>query len=188
MFRRKPIERARWVRNGLMIALLALHPLRIKNFGKLRIEDTIKRIEGHWWLLIRVKETKTHRLDERRIPDFMTEIVDRYVEKYRPILFGNKTCDATFWVSSTKGRQFTVKNMGTLISRITAQTLGVDVSPHLFRMAAASTVAIHAPNHPYLGSTILAHRDRKITDEHYNRAGSVDAGTVLAGVIAGYRK
>src|SRR5262249_52658042 len=48
---------------------------------------------------------------------------------------------ATGWISSRTGGRFTYKNLGTLISKITFRTLGVDVSPHLFRTAAASTAA-----------------------------------------------
>jgi integrase len=181
------IQRARAVRNGLIIALLALHPLRIKNFGTLRIGSSIKLVGSQWWLSIRVKETKSHRLDERRIPDFMTPIVNRYVKVHRPILFGPKPTDETFWVSSTRGGQFTVKNMGTLISRITLKTVGVDVSPHLFRMAAASAAAIECKDLPYLAAGVLNHRDRRTTEEHYIRHGSLHASMALAEIVSTYR-
>jgi integrase len=178
-----PMQRARGMRNGLMIALLALHPLRIKNFATLRIGSSIKKIEGHWWLIIDVKNTKPHRLDERRVPEFMTKIVDRYVNSYRPILFGKAAQDPAFWISSTRGSQFTIKNMGTLISRITKETLGVDVSPHLFRMAAATTAAVYGTSTPYLATAVMGHRDNRITEEYYNRARSFHASAILADII-----
>src|SRR5262249_39693134 len=182
-FTSTPMRRARGVRNGLMIALLALHPLRIKNFATLRIGQSIQKICGHWWLIIEVKETKTRRRDERRIPEFMTEIIDRYVEKYRPILLRKNTQESAFWISSTTGTQLTIKNMGTLISKITKQALGVDVSPHLFRMAAATTAAVYGTSTPHLASGVLAHRDARITEEHYNRAQSLRASTILSEII-----
>jgi integrase len=182
-FARTPIRRARGVRNGLMIALLALHPLRTKNFATLLIGQSIQKIGRHWWLIIEFKRTKTRRRDERRVPQFMTEIIDRYVEKYRPILLRNNTQESAFWISSTRGTQFTIKNMGTLISKITEQTLGVDVSPHLFRMAAATTAAVYGTSTPYLASGVLGHRDERITEEHYNRARSLHAAAILAEII-----
>jgi integrase len=178
-----PMLRARGVRNGLMIALLALHPLRIKNFATLRIGESIKKIEGHWWLIIDVKKTKSHRLDERRVPEFMTKILDRYVNRYRPILFGKATHSPAFWISSTRGFQFTIKNMGTLISRMTQETLGVDVSPHLFRMAATTTAAVYGTSTPYLATAVMGHRDTRINEEHYNRARSLHASAILADII-----
>jgi len=186
-FASTPMRRARGVRNGLMIALLALHPLRNKNFATLRIGQTIQKIGGHWWLIIEFKQTKTRRRDERRVPESMTEIIDRYVEKYRPILLRKNTQETAFWISSTRGAQFTIKNMGTLISKITRQTLGVDVSPHLFRMAAATTAAVYGPSTPYLASGVLGHRDKRITEEHYNRARSLHAAAILSDIIEGYK-
>ena len=183
-----PLRRARGVRNGLMIALLSLHPLRIKNFATLRIGQSIQKIGGHWWLIIEFKQTKTRRRDERRVPEFMTGIIDRYVEKYRPILLRNNTQESAFWISSTTGTQFTIKNMGTLISKITEQTLGVDVSPHLFRMAAATTAAAYGTSTPYLASGVLGHRDERITEEHYNRARSLHAAAILADIIEAYKQ
>jgi integrase len=178
-----PMRRARGVRNGLMIALLALHPLRIKNFATLQIGKSIKKIEGHWWLIINVKNTKTRRLDERRVPEFMTEIIDRYINQYRPILVGKETQDPAFWISSTRGAQYTIKNMGTLISKTTEETLGIDVSPHLFRMAAATTAAAYGTSTPHLATAVMGHRDKRIAEEHYNRASSFHAGTILAEII-----
>jgi len=177
------MRRAKGVRNGLMIALLALHPLRIKNFATLRLGQSIQKIGGHWWLIIEFKQTKTRRHDERRVPELMTGIIDRYVEKYRPILLKRNIEESAFWISSTRGVQFTIKNMATLISKTTEQTLGVDVSPHLFRMAAATTAAIYGTSAPYLASGILGHRDERITEEHYNRARSLHASAILSEII-----
>lgn len=182
-FASTPLWRARGVRNGLMIALLALHPLRIKNFVTLQLGQSIQRIGSHWWLIIEFKRTKTRRRDERRVPEFMTELIERYVEKSRPILLRKNTDESAFWISSTTGAQFTIKNMGTLISKITEQTLGVDVSPHLFRMAAATTAAIYGSSTPHLASGVLGHRDERITEEHYNRARSLEASVILSEII-----
>jgi integrase len=185
-FAKTPVERARGVRNGLMVALLALHPLRIKDFATLRIGETIRRVEGQWWLIIPVRQTKTHRLDERRIPDFMTTIIDRYVEVHRPILSRNQS-ESAFWISSTRRRPLTVKSTGTLISKITLQTVGVDVSPHLFRAAAATLASIYGTKTPGLASGVLGHRDERIAEDHYIKGSSHHAGDVLAEIIAGYR-
>jgi len=181
-----PMRRARGVRNGLMIALLALHPLRIKNFANLRLGQSIQKIGGRWWLIVDFKQSKTRRRDERQVLEFMTGIIDRYVEQYRPILLGQNTGESAFWIS-TRGAQFTIKNMATLISKITEQTLGVDVSPHLFRMAAATTAAVYGTSTPHLASGVLGHRDERITEEHYNRARSLHASAILSEIIELYK-
>ena len=67
----------------------------------------------------------------------------------------------------------TTKNLGILIAKITLEILGVDVSPHLFRTAAASTAAAYGGNTPHLASAVFHHTDPRVTEEHYNRASSV---------------
>jgi hypothetical protein len=62
------------------------------------------------------------------------------------------------------------------ITQTTRQTLGVSVGPHLFRACAATTAALHASNHPRLASGLLQHVDPRVTEAHYNRASSSQAG------------
>ena len=47
---RAEFKRARGIRNGLMLALLALYPIRPKNFATLEIGKTFKQIRGRWWI------------------------------------------------------------------------------------------------------------------------------------------
>jgi integrase len=69
------------------------------------------------------------------------------------------------------------------VSKITLETLDVDVSPHLFRTAAASTAAAYGGKTPHLASAVLNHTDPRVTEEHYNRASSVSASKIYAGII-----
>jgi hypothetical protein len=61
------LSRARAVRNGLMIALLALCPIRLKNFAALTIGETFKWDRASWWITLPCAATKTHRADDRRV-------------------------------------------------------------------------------------------------------------------------
>jgi integrase len=188
MFGKTVLTRAIGVRNGLLIALLALHPIRVKNFAALTIADTFINVDGRWWLHIRPDDTKSHRMDERQVPKFITDVVNSYIKTHRPVLCRGDAEQLALWVSSTTGRRLTTKNLGTLISKITRETIGVDVSPHLFRTAGASTAAVYGGNHPHLASALLAHRDPRVTEEHYNRAMSISAGEEYAIITAFYRQ
>jgi hypothetical protein len=59
------IARAVLVRNGFMVALLALYPIRLKNFVALSIGTTFKQVEGSWWIILPSSHTKSRRPDER---------------------------------------------------------------------------------------------------------------------------
>jgi integrase len=188
MFGKTAVARAVGVRNGLLIALLALHPIRIKNFAALAIADTFITIDGRWWLHIPSGDTKSHRVDERKVPEFITDAVNRYVKTHRAVLCRGDAENLALWVSSTTGRQLTTKNLGTLISKLTLATIGTDVSPHLFRTAGASTAAVYGGNHPNLASALLNHRDPRITEDHYNRATTFSAGDEYSLITQLYRE
>jgi integrase len=186
-FGRTALARAKGVRNGLLIILLALHPIRIKNFAALNFSDTFIKVGGRWWLHIPIDDTKSHRTDERQVPTFVTDVVNRYIETHHPVLRRGLEHQA-LWVSSTTGKQMTTKNLATLISKITRETLGVDVSPHLFRTAGASTAALYGRNHPHLASALLNHRGSRVTDEHYNHSAVLSAGEEYGLITRSYRK
>ena len=179
-------ERAMGIRNGLIIVILALCQLRLKNFVALEIGNTFKDVDGSWWISLPSSSTKNKRWDERRIPNSLNHAIGLYLNQARPILMRSSVDDNSLWISSRTGRRFTYKNLGTLISKITFQTLGVDVSPHLFRTAAASTAAVKLPQYPHLASALLGHSDSRVTDEHYKRMTSLIAGKVYAELVQQY--
>src|SRR5262249_20429473 len=186
-FARHDLARARGVRNGLMVALLALCPIRLKNFATLEIGPTFKDIQGRWWITLPRNTTKSNRPDERPVPAWLNCYIKLYLNQSRPILLGTKLPTSALWISSTTHRPMTKKSVGTLISKITLETLGVDVSPHLFRTAAASTAAAYGGDTPHLASALLNHTDPRVTEEHYNRASTVIAAAAYARIISGFR-
>jgi integrase len=75
-----------------------------------------------------------------------------------------------------------------VISATTLATVGVDVSPHLFRTAAASTIAIRSGDNPYLASALLHHTNPELTNAHYNRATSLTAAENFRQIVRQYEK
>jgi integrase len=179
--------RARAARNGLMIALLALCPIRIKNFASLELGRTIRKVDYRWWIVLPGSSTKTGAPDERPVPDYMGAFIDKYVNVHRPRLIRPGVSSSAFWISSRDGKAMTTKGMALTISTTTRRTLGIDVSPHLFRTAAASTAAVYGGNTPHLASAVLNHRDPRITEEHYTRASSMSAAQAYAAITESYR-
>jgi integrase len=181
------LARARQVRNGLMIALLALCPIRLKNFVGLEIGSTFVQIRGQWWVVLTASQTKEKRADERPVDDILRPALERYIGTYRPIL-AHGTSSSALWLSSNDGQAMRKSGVQQMIRSTTWSTLGVDVSPHLFRVSAASTAAIHGGENPYLATALLHHVDPAVTNDHYNRASSLSAGKSLREVIRSYEK
>src|SRR5919112_985145 len=74
------------MRNGLMVALMALHPIRLKNFTDLELGTSLARIEDHWWIVLGAAETKAGRPDERQLDPALTQALALYLTWARPVL------------------------------------------------------------------------------------------------------
>jgi len=176
------------VRNALMLALLGFHPIRRKNFAALEIGRSLVKIRGRWWIVLSAAETKEKRADERRINKLLLPFIDRYLDWYRPVLARSDSPSSAFWLSSNHGGRITDKYLAALIRGTTLSTVGVKVSPHLFRTSAASAAAIYDGENPHLGSAVLHNADPRVTLEHYNRATTFSAAESLRQVIRQYEK
>jgi site-specific recombinase XerD len=181
------LGRARKYRNGLMITLLACCPIRLKNFAGLTIGRSFVQNGDDWWIVLAATETKERRPDERRIPAFLAEYIQRYLGEHRPALAHSEERSDALWLSSRTRRPMTYATVQHTVIATTQAALGVAVSPHLFRTSAASSAAMHAGATPHLASALLNHRHPLVTQEHYNRASSMSAGKAYMAVIDTYK-
>jgi integrase len=132
------LARACQARNGLMVALLALCPIRRKNFASLELGRSFIQIHGRWWIVLSAAETKEKRPDERPIDELLTPAIDRYLGKHRPTLARTDNPPSALWLSSINGAPMSYVQVGIVIKATTLATVGIDVSPHLFRSAGPS--------------------------------------------------
>jgi integrase len=183
---KSPFDRAKGIRNGLLIALLAVCPIRIRNFAALETGLTFKEVDGNWWIALPFKSTKTKSSEERPVPELLNHAIDLYLKQARPVLIGTQLTTNFLWISSTTGQRYTTKNLGTLISKITFRTVGVDVSPHLFRTAAATTAAMYGGSNLHLASAVLGHSDSRVTYRNYIRATTVNAAKEWGAIVRPY--
>lgn len=182
------LARAYQVRNGLMVALLAFCPIRRKNFAALEIGRSFVRIRGKWWIVLTASETKEKRADERPIDQLLTPAIDRYLDQYRAVLARSHKPPPALWLSAQDGSPITDKQVADVIRMTTLSTVGVAVSPHLFRTSGASTVAVHGGKNPYFASALLHHAHPSVTNLHYNRATSMSAAENFRQIIKMYEK
>jgi integrase len=167
-----------------MLALLTICPTRRKNFAALEIGKTFKHVGGRWWVTIPATGTKSRRREERPIALWLNPYINLYLDKARPVLLTGALQDTNaLWISSTTRGPITNRKIGSLISHITKETLGIAISPHLFRAIAATTAADARGDMPHLASALLGHSNSSITEEHYNRASSLSVGKAYAEII-----
>jgi len=165
------LTRARLVRDGLMIALLSLCPIRLRNLAELRVGHQLRRIGDAWWIILKAAETKTGRPDERPVPGIVAAHIDGWLKHWRPLFL--KPADA-FW-ASTKGGPLAYTYVGQIITETTRRELGVAVNPHLFRDCAVYTVATAAGDRMGIASALLQHTDPRTTEKYYNKGATIGA-------------
>jgi site-specific recombinase XerD len=114
-------------RNGLMVALLAYCPIRLKNFAALEIGRSFVNVDGTWWIVLTAAETKEKREDERPVPEELTCSIERYLQIYRPVLARGTAETDPLWLAMD-GKPMSYTSMGELITETTRMTIGVAVS------------------------------------------------------------
>jgi integrase len=165
------LARARLVRDGLLIALLALCPIRLSNLSELRVGRQLRGIGDSWWIILEADETKTGRPDERPVPEILSGSIDRWLEHWRTVFL--KPDDASW--PSTKGGPLAYTYVGHIITETTRRELGVAVNPHLFRDCAVYTVATNAGDRMGIASGLLQHTDQRTVEKYYNKGASIGA-------------
>jgi integrase/recombinase XerD len=135
-------------RDGLMIALLALIPLRRRNLAGLRLYKNLIEIDGFWIISFDASETKTHAAFEVGWPDELLAPLKTYLDVHRPLLTSlpgrwSKPVDNFLWVSSD-GSPMTQMAIYDRVRKHTVEAFGAAINPHLFRDAGQVTCAVES--------------------------------------------
>ena len=138
------LARACQVRNGLMVTLLALCPVRRRNFATLEIGRSFVEIKGKWWIVLSASQTKEKRADERPIDELLTPVIGRYLSQHRPVLARSDNPPSALWLSAKDGAPITDKEVARVIRTTTLSTVGGRGGPQQVRAHRyASSIAIH---------------------------------------------
>ncbi len=173
------LKRARLARNGLLIAFLALCPIRVKNLAALTLGESLIRQEGQWWLLLSEDDTKSKRRDHRIIPDILVPWIELYVTELKPAFPDSETA---MWPSQYGGKMSTA-GIQRLVNNTTRLTLGKALSPHIFRKCVPHTIAGIDGSRIGLASSLLQHSDPRTTEKHYNLASGVESSRIFSRLV-----
>jgi integrase/recombinase XerD len=177
-------EAALTYRDGLIIALLAVAPMRRRNLASLTLGQHLQRVGGSWTVVLKASETKNGRPLEHPLPEGLGRALERYLERFRPVLFGSAE-HRGLWASA-KGVPLSGNAIYDAVCRRTMEAFGQPVNLHLFRDGAATFWALRDPTQVTGVSGLLGHEPR-MTERHYNQANGISAGRKLADTLARLR-
>jgi integrase/recombinase XerD len=122
-------------RDGLIIAFLALIPLRRRTLGLLQIGRHLVRSGAGWAVDISANDTKSKRLFEFPLSPELSARMDFYVKEIRPQILGAEGND---YLWANRCGPMSDKMIYANIRRRTRKALGFPVNLHRFRHAAAT--------------------------------------------------
>jgi integrase len=167
-------------RNGLIIALLALIPLRRRTVAALRVGKHLVKSGDLWALDIPAVDTKTKRPLEYPISTELSRRVDLYLNRFRSRFPGAGMHDY-LWASS-RGPMHD-RGIYAAVRQCTREALGFPVNLHRFRHAAATFWSIRDPANVRGAKDLLGHASFAPTEKHYIMGQSRLAGRALARAI-----
>jgi integrase/recombinase XerD len=173
-------------RDGLIIALLALIPLRSRTLTALRMDQHLVRTGDLWALDIPAADTKTRRALDFAVSREMSARIDLYLEQFRSCIPGADK-HTGLWPSN-KSRPMCANGIYLTVRKRTKEALGFGVNLHRFRHAAASFWSTRDPVNVRGVKDVLGQASFGTTEKHYIMAQSRLAGRALAQAIDAVRK
>jgi integrase len=180
-----PLKRSCRYRDGLMIALLAVRPLRRRNFARLEVGHNLFRQGDGYWLRFDGSETKTGQPIEAPLPEDLLSQLEHYLAVHRPFLLARNERAKRFppsseqpvnalWIS-VRGSAMSELQIYSRICALTRARFGHAIHPHLFRDSAATSIAIEDPEHIHIVRSILGHGSLRTSERYYIHAHALEA-------------
>ena len=159
--------------DGLMMAMLAPNPVRLKNVhGSRAGVHVVGTATGNYEWRFSPPETKNWERVQAEFPASLTGFIERWLNEIRPFLLGGKDHDA-MWVTA-RGQPMARTTVYCRFCRATEEELGVRINPHAVRHVAATSVAVSMPDSVRMIPFVL-HNDARTAQEHYNLADQLSA-------------
>jgi integrase len=168
-------------RDGLIISVLAMIPLRRGTLAALKIGRQLIKVGKCWELDIPGEDTKTRRPLDYAIGEDLSGRIDVYLERFRHPIRGSDK-HAGLWPSNHK-IPMRPDSINSALNKRTKKALGFGVNVHRFRHAAASFWSLHDPVNVRGIKDLLGHATFATSEKHYIMTQSRVAGRALARTI-----
>jgi integrase/recombinase XerD len=165
-------------RDGLLLAFCSLWPIRRRSLEALTVSRHLEFDDAGVNILLHPTDTKSRRAESFRVPEQLLPYLMRYLKETRPTLLGHSEHDG-FWASH-HGRRLLGGRLYDIVRARTLSKFGKAMSLHDFRRAAATFLAMDAPEKIGLIPGVLQHVSPDVSEQHYNLARSMQAGRRFA--------
>jgi integrase/recombinase XerD len=165
-------------RDGLLLALLSLLLLRRRSITVLTVSRHIEFDAAGVNILLHPEDTKAKRAESFRVPEWLLPYLSRYLKEIRPRLLGRSDHDG-LW-ASYRGRPLIAGRIYDIVRARTKKKFEKAIGLHDIRRAAATFLAMDAPDKVGLIPGMLQHASDEVGQRYYNLARSVEASRRFA--------
>ncbi len=160
-------------RDGLILALLSLWPIRRRSIAAITITSHIKLNEDGVTVLLHPEDTKSKRQEHYRVPDHLTSYFKRYLKEIRLNIPGATRHDG-LWASN-QARPLSEGRIYDIVRHHTGARFGKPMGLHDFRRSAATFLAMDEPDKAGLIPGVLQQTSPEVSEKHYILARSIKA-------------
>ena len=184
LLKSSPQRAALQAQRAIGIAILTFMPIRIGNLSRLRIGTHLIRpdgVDGNFFLTVPDAEVKNRVTIECQFDEKLTALLDLYISDFRPHLMKSSNHDFLF-----PGRFGSARQIAALSARIgetVCKAVGIRVTAHQFRHAAAAFILRKRPGNYEFVRRILGHKSLKTTTEYYISLESTEAGRIFGEML-----
>jgi integrase/recombinase XerD len=182
----RPLMGSSAFRDGFMIALTCVVPLRRRTIHELTINRHIDRREERISINLYEENLKTGPAWSFHIPGTLLPYLELYLDHHRPRLLQGNSHDA-LWITY-EGLPLSLNGVGRRFDKATPKIFGERVMTHSFRHSAASTMAEHAPAAIGHIPGLLGHTSAQSHQRYYQKSLSIAAAVRQRDMLADRRR
>jgi integrase len=163
-----PIKAGISAQLAVAIAILTFAPIRLGNLASIELDQNLIKPGGlntPYWLVFSNYDVKNKVDLNFQFDQLLTDLIDEYIHEFRPALLrgANATCLFPGEAGQHKNKLLFSKQ---IIERI-QKAVGLRITPHQFRHAAAAVFLKHHPGHYETVRRFLGHRNIQTTIRFY---------------------
>jgi integrase len=179
-----PIKAAISARLAVAIAILTFAPVRLANLVTIKFGENLIKPGGlhtPYWLVFPNYDVK-NRIDLNfKFDPPITDLIDEYIHEFRPTLLRGSNAS---WLFPGEGHKpKTTLMFGKQITVRIQKAIGLSITPHQFRHAAAAIYLKHRPGDYETVRRLLGHRDINTTVRFYCGLQSIEATEQFGRII-----
>jgi integrase len=176
-----PVKAAVTAQVAVAIAILSVAPVRLGNLIRIRLEENLIKpggLQSPSWLVFPDYDVKNRVHLNYPLAQSLTDLIDEYVHDFRPILLRGSN-ESWLFPGETGGFK-TPAMFSEQISQRIDKAVGLTITVHQFRHAAAAYYLKLHPGHYEAVRQLLGHRNIQTTIRFYTDLEGAQAAMTFA--------